>query len=194
MADKENSYSTSGVHLAMIGPRTNYPLSGLSKGQTCISTSTPEAEIIAAALALRSEGIPCLLLWDVLLQRHVILSFHEDNQAMIRVMTSGRNPTMRTIGRTHGISVMQMYETFKGDDMLLMYCQTKKMRADIFTKGFAAPHDWDHACELINMFDTTKPKNQYQTRELGELSIIVPPRKICITLRVYDAPLPNFKN
>ena len=32
LADKETSYSTSGVHLVMVGPRTNFPITGISKG------------------------------------------------------------------------------------------------------------------------------------------------------------------
>jgi hypothetical protein len=35
--------STSGVHLALRGPRTCFPLSGQSKRQSCVSHSTPEA-------------------------------------------------------------------------------------------------------------------------------------------------------
>ena len=50
--------STSGVCTMMCGPSTRYMLSALSKRQTAVSHSTPEAEIIAAALALRTEALP----------------------------------------------------------------------------------------------------------------------------------------
>ncbi len=48
--------STSGVHLCLRGPRTSFPLSGQSKRQGCVSLSTTEAELVAAALALKSAG------------------------------------------------------------------------------------------------------------------------------------------
>ena len=59
--------STSGVWLAVMGPTTCCPLSGMSKKQTAVSHSTPEAEIVAADLALRTEGIPAIELWNILL-------------------------------------------------------------------------------------------------------------------------------
>ena len=50
-------------------------------------------------------GLPCLDLWEILLQRPCPLVVHEDNQAMLRVIETGRNPTMRYLGRTHRVSV-----------------------------------------------------------------------------------------
>ena len=45
----ESLRSTSGGHLNIQGPNTRFPLSGSSKRQGCVSHSTPEAEIVAAA-------------------------------------------------------------------------------------------------------------------------------------------------
>ena len=47
-----NSYnmrSTSGVHMELAGPHTKFPTSGQSKGQTAVSWSTPESELVAGA-------------------------------------------------------------------------------------------------------------------------------------------------
>eukprot|EP00972_Heterocapsa_arctica_P051565 7586300-Heterocapsa_arctica.AAC.1 len=44
------------------GPSTFFPLNAISKKQTCVSRYTPEAEIVAADLALRTEGLPTLQL------------------------------------------------------------------------------------------------------------------------------------
>ena len=38
------------------------------------------------------------------------LTFHDDNEAMIEVRRTGDNPTMRHIGRAHGVSVAFMYQ------------------------------------------------------------------------------------
>ena len=35
--------------------------------------------------------------------------YHEDNDAMIQVVEIGRNPTMRHVGRIHGISIDLSY-------------------------------------------------------------------------------------
>ena len=48
---QKSSRSTSGVFLAIEGPRTKFPISALSKKQYCVSHSTPEAEIVAGAYA-----------------------------------------------------------------------------------------------------------------------------------------------
>ena len=63
--------------------------------------------------ALRHCGLPCLNLWHALLPHKPGLDVHEDNQAMIKVVESGRNPTMRYIGRTHGVSVAWLHETWR---------------------------------------------------------------------------------
>jgi hypothetical protein len=53
--DYETSRSTIGVFLCVIGPRTFITLQGISKRQTCVSHSTPEAEIVAADHAIRAD-------------------------------------------------------------------------------------------------------------------------------------------
>ena len=91
--------------------------------------------------ALRHCGLPCLGLWHTLLPHKPGLVVHEDNQAMIKVVQSGRNPTMRYLGRTHGVSVAWLHETFKGEDLDLAYEQSSRMSADIFTKAFTDPEN-----------------------------------------------------
>ena len=78
--------STSGMHLALEGPHTRFPLQGQSKKQGCVSHSTPESEIVAADAVLRLEGFPATDLWSIIMQREPDLYFHEDSQAMIRVL------------------------------------------------------------------------------------------------------------
>jgi hypothetical protein len=48
-------------------------LTGVSKRQTAVSHSTPEAEIIAADHAMRAERIPALSLLDTIFERKVHL-------------------------------------------------------------------------------------------------------------------------
>ena len=85
--------STSGYHFAIRGPNTCFPITGVTRKQACVSHSTPEAEIVSADLALRHSGLPGFALWWTLLPQKPRLMFHEDNQTMIRVVETGRNPT-----------------------------------------------------------------------------------------------------
>ena len=126
---------------------------GISKKQDCVSHSTPEAEIVAAAWALRREGIPALQLWDVILQSKKVLQFHEDNQSMIRVCETGRNPTMRHLNRTHGVCISWLKERFDEDGYNLFYERSAKQSGDIYTKMFDSADKWAAVCYLINIID-----------------------------------------
>ena len=75
---------------------------------------------MAADFALRLCGLLALDLWHKLLSHKPGLVFHDDNQAMIRVVETGRNPTMRYISRTHGVSVAWLHERFGTKDLQLI--------------------------------------------------------------------------
>ena len=81
--------------------------------------------------------------------------FHDDNQAMIAVIRSGKNPTMRHIERSHGISITWMHEMFLLSYIILIYEITSKMAADIHTKAFRDPMAWKRACMLINVLEAS---------------------------------------
>ena len=86
--------STSGVYLCLAGPNTRMPQSAVSKKQSCVSHSTPEAELVAADVAIRTEGFPALELWKPINQgKDLPLNFREDNQSAIQVIKNGKNPT-----------------------------------------------------------------------------------------------------
>ena len=143
--------STSGAHMHIQGKHTRFPLAGGSKRQGCVSHSTPEAEIVAADYALRTLGIPSISAWETLMKCEPRIVFYDDNQAMINVMRSGRNPTMRHMERTHGISITWLHDMFKRSYVILVYEVTARMAADIHTKGFDDAIAWKHACMLINI-------------------------------------------
>ena len=103
--DVETQRSTSGYYSVIRGPHKSFPISAGSKRQACVSHSTPEAELVAADYGLRTDGLLALSLWRVLFPHQPPLLFHEDNQAMIRVVSIGKNPTMRYLARTHRVSV-----------------------------------------------------------------------------------------
>ena len=158
------SRSTSGVHLVLRGPRTSFPISAYSKRQGCVSHSTPEAEMVSLDFGVRMAGLPCFSLWEALLPHDPHLYTHEDNQAMLQVVRTGRNPTMRYLHRTHRVSVSWLHERFVPEgagadhNLHIDYELTDRMCADIYTQIFTDPQKWLHACDLINVFDPRRFK------------------------------------
>ncbi len=151
--DPTTSRSTSGVFLAMCGPNTRWPLNGQSKKQTATSHSTPEAEIVAYDHGLRTIGLPATSLWSMLIGQNgnrAVLCVREDNDAMIKVLSTGRNPTMRYLSRTHGIQIRWLFEVSSGPYVLLLYTKSEQQAADIFTKSFEVGTKWASLLPLIN--------------------------------------------
>ncbi len=74
---------------------------------------------------------------------------HEDNQAMIQIVKTGCNPTMRYVGRTHRISVSWLHEVCASDTICLQYTQSADMAADIYTKACTNAAKWRAVCLLI---------------------------------------------
>ena len=64
--DLEDSKSTSGRTLCILGSHTFVPISWMFKKQTSVSHSSTESEIISLDAGLRLDGIPALDLWDLI--------------------------------------------------------------------------------------------------------------------------------
>ena len=65
------------------------------------------------------------------------LHFHGDNAAMVLICHSGRNPSMRHMGRTHGISLTLIHgEVAVTKRTKMGYISTERMAADIFHETF----------------------------------------------------------
>ena len=99
-----------------------------------MSHSTLEAELVATDFGLRTDGLPALSLRLLLFLHQPPLLFHEDNQAMIRVVATGKNPTMRYLARTHRVSVAWLHDVCQTKEMRMVYEATSRMCAEIFTK------------------------------------------------------------
>ena len=72
---------------------------------------------------------------------------------MIRVCETGRNPTMRQLQRTHRVSIDWLHEVTSKPDIHVLYEESERQAADIYTKSFTNPERWRNACELIGIFD-----------------------------------------
>ena len=71
---------------------------------------------------------------------------------MMKVVETGRNPTMKHLGRAHRIPVAWLHERFSthSDPVDMKYCESSYMAADIYTKAFTDGESWYHACALTN--------------------------------------------
>ena len=97
--------------------------------------------------------MPALKLLQRILKKSPNFVFYDNNKAMIGVVRSGRNPTMRHLERSHGVCISWMHEMFTHDYMYLAYEVTDTMAADIYTKAFNDGRKWKHACLQIGLLD-----------------------------------------
>ena len=150
--DPRTQRSTSGVVLAVVGPYTRCMLSAASHTQTCVSHSTPEAEIVAADLALRTEAIPARPLWEKLLDRSVDVEFMEDNEAVVKICRSGNSQKLMHLPRTHRVDASFIAEcTQELNICKIGHAHTDNQAADICTKRFTDPPKWLKLLYLINV-------------------------------------------
>ena len=103
--DRTDSKSTSGVFMCLQGPRSFFPLAAVSKKQTSVATSTPEAEMVAMAYGLSKEALAIQTLWQAIMGRKFTIRLMEDNAAASRIVITGRNPSMKHMVKTQRVSV-----------------------------------------------------------------------------------------
>ena len=90
-----------------------------------MSHSTPEAELVACAEALRRTGLPALDVWDVLRKAPMPMRFMEDNTATIQVVKHGHSKALRHLNRTHDVSLRWVKEVFdKSEQLTLAYIKS----------------------------------------------------------------------
>jgi hypothetical protein len=99
-----------------------------------------EAELVAASLGTKNYGISLAAFMQQVCEglgaRAHPLIHHVDNQCVIEVVRTGRNPTTRHLSRVHGISNGFLHDQHNQDDMIMHYVSSSLMAADIYTKAF----------------------------------------------------------
>ena len=126
--------STTGSIVFLSRAGSKIPLSYLSKRQGCVSHSTPEAEIVAMDTTIRLLALPLTSIADEVFGATKI-QIMGDNQGMLCVIRTGRNPTMRHLARTHRVSVAWLHEQHQREDFEFSYIDTDSMAADMFTQS-----------------------------------------------------------
>ena len=144
--DCTDSKSASGVLICLVGPRTYMPITGVSKKQTSVSKSTPEAEIVALDHGVSKEGTALATLWQHAIGKGketqpFIINVLEDNESACRIVITGNNPNMRYMSRTQRIDISWLNERFNDGQ-----------GADIFTKACVDKVVWNRNLHTLGMF------------------------------------------
>ena len=142
--------STSGILIAIETSTARFPVYWSSRKQQSVARSTPEAEAIAMSGAMFSEAINRQTLLQHLLGFHVATTYHQDNEAVLRILASGYSAELRHCGRVHRINVAAMSEQLTSESITAQYCPTQEQIASGFTKVIA-PAEWGHMLRQLGM-------------------------------------------
>ena len=106
------------------------------------------------------------------------LLIFEDNEAVVHQCIKGRSPALQHCGRTHRVNLDWLFERIKKDPgVKVRCCPTKKMLADIFTKGSFNKDTWISLLELCQIGKSSKPLSVLEKPpELPELITTRPKR------------------
>ena len=156
--------STSGVFFEVVGPNTSVPLTAISKRQRSISTSTSEAEIVAAFLGTTQVAIPSLSLWSYLLGHIPVVRLMEDNQSSMRIIDNGKSRALAHMSRTQGVALGWMAERYREDNFAIDNRDTEEQTADAMTKPIFDPNKWAQLLDLLRHYD---PKDFWKARKPG---------------------------
>ena len=155
--DRTDSKSTSGVLICLVGPRTHVPITAVSKKQTSVSKSTPEAEIVALDHGVAKEGMPLAQLWQFAIGqgtgKPVTVNCMEDNEAACRIIITGNNPNMRYMSRTQRIDISWLNEVYNEQIFRFVACPSHYQGADILTKACVDKVTWGRNLQTLGMFN-----------------------------------------
>ena len=90
--------------------------------------------MVAADLGLRTEALPLMTLFDAVLKRQIRCLFLEDNQATLRIITTGKNQALRHVLRTHRVNVHWVSQVCREQPIDLGACESHLMAGDMFYK------------------------------------------------------------
>ena len=85
----------------------------------------------------------------------------EDNDAVLKILIKGRNPTFRHVPRTQRVDTDFVHDVMKDKSVSALYINTKVQIADMFTKGSFAIPQWKSLCEMAQV-RTTPTKITHQ--------------------------------
>ena len=100
--------------------------------------------------AIRLLTIPLLSICEEVFGVDAV-NIRGDSQAMLAILKTGRNPTMRHLSRAHRVSVAWLHEQYERGNFTFTCVKSSDMAADIFTKSIPNPDGWRSARQKINV-------------------------------------------
>jgi len=142
--------STSGYLLALEGPQSFALILWCSKRQRAVSRSTTKAEFVSLSTSLFTEAVPLFEICQQLITPEIVLTYYEDNQAVLAIIARGFSSKLRHLSKFHKINVASTCEAFNEPDINAEYIETLKQRADVLTKSLGVSA-WDSALKLLHI-------------------------------------------
>ena len=137
--DLATSRSTTGVWVELASRKSGntWPISWSSSRQTSTSSSTAEAETVAASHAMRREAIPAQLLLEECLGVRLHIEHFIDNMQAISAIRKGYSKKLRHLRRTQRVAIGLLNDSINDPelDMSVSHQKTDGMKADLFTKA-----------------------------------------------------------
>ena len=85
-------------------------------------------------------------------RQEALLYMFEHDEAVIKMISKGRSPTMRHVSRTHRVALDWFFDRINLDcNIQIKYIETKNQLADILTKGNFTRVEWNHLLNLFNI-------------------------------------------
>ena len=85
-------------------------------------------------------------------RQEALLYVLEDNEAVVKIIITGRSPTKRHVSRTHRVALGWLFDRINLDSKIqIKYIDTKIQLADILTKGNFMRDEWNHLLCLFNI-------------------------------------------
>ena len=125
------------LEISHISDRTGQPVNGKNKSHHKIDVIQDIDSVPSNVQSASREA-----LWYVF----------EDNEAVIKMITKVRSPTMSHVSRPHRVALDWLFDRINLDPKTqIKYIDTKNQLADILTKGNFTRDEWNHLLTLFNI-------------------------------------------
>ena len=84
-------------------------------------------------------------------RQEAMLYVFEDNEAVIKMIITGRSPTMRHVSRIHRVALVWLFDRIHLDPKIQISTSTPKKIADILTEGNFTRDEWNHILCWFNI-------------------------------------------
>ena len=109
--------------------------------QGSVARSTTEAEIISMATGMFGKVLNLEPFLEYLIQKSIEVRFHQDNDAVLKILKNKYSAILRHLNRVHRANVASICEILDDAVISAIYCPSAEQRANGFTK-IIPPQEW----------------------------------------------------